>query len=278
MSVASSAAPSPTPSAVSRDAGATWLHVLEYNLLGYRRTFRANVFTSFVQPVLFLTAMGLGLGGIVDRSAGAGSLAATSYLAFLAPGLLAATGMQTAFGESTYPIIAGFRWNRTFHAMAATPLSSWSIVLGQLAYVVVRVALVAGIFSLVIVAFGAAGSPAGLLLAFLATVLTGLAFATPLIAFSATRDTPGSFSSLVRFGITPMFLFSGSFFPVERLPGVLQPLAALTPLYHGVALARGFVLGTLDPLTAAGHAAYLAAFAGLGLVACYLIVPRRLTG
>ena len=267
-----------TSASAHRDVDrASWLHVLEFNLLGYRRTFRSNVFSSFVQPVLFLTAMGLGLGGIVDKAGAGGTLAATSYLAFLAPGLLAATGMQTGFGESTFPIIAGLRWVRTFHAMAATPLTARAIVLGQLAYVAVRIALVAGIFSLVIAAFGVAGSPGGLFLAFLATILTGLAFAAPLIAFSATRETPSSFSSLVRFGITPMFLFSGSFFPVDRLPAVLQPVAALTPLYHGVSLARGFILGTLDPLTAAGHAGYLIAFAAVGLVACYLIFPRQLT-
>jgi lipooligosaccharide transport system permease protein len=252
------------------------LHVLEFNLIGYRRTYRANLFSSFVQPVLFLAAMGLGLGGIVDSSASGGGLAGSSYLGFMAPGLLAATAMQTASGEAMYPIIAGFKWVRTFHAMAATPVSSAGIVFGQLGFLIVRIGLVGGIFALVITLFGVGGSPVGLLLAFGATMLTGLAFATPLTAWSATRDSPSSFSTIVRFVVTPLFLFSGTFFPVDRLPPLLQSFAILTPLYHGVALARGSVLGTLDPAAAAGHVGYLSTMAVLGVIACLIVFPRRL--
>jgi lipooligosaccharide transport system permease protein len=252
------------------------LHVLEFNLIGYRRTYRANVFSSFVQPVLFLAAMGLGLGGIVDTSGSAGSLAGSSYLGFIAPGLLAATAMQIASGEAMYPIIAGFKWVRTFHAMAATPVTSAGIVIGQLGFLVFRIALVGGIFGLVISLFGVGGSPVGLLGAFGAAVLTGLAFAAPLTAWSATRETPASFSTIVRFVVTPLFLFSGTFFPVDRLPPLLQSFAVLTPLYHGVALARGFVLGTLEPLPAAGHIAFLSAMTAVGVIACLIAFPRRL--
>jgi lipooligosaccharide transport system permease protein len=252
------------------------LHVLEFNLIGYRRTYRANLFSSFVQPVLFLAAMGLGLGGIVDNSGAGGSLTASSYLGFIAPGLLAATAMQTGSGEAMYPIIAGFKWVRTFHAMAATPVSSAGIVVGQLGFLVFRIALVGGIFALVTTLFGVSGNPVGLLLAFGATLLTGLAFGAPLTAWSATRDSPASFSTIVRFVVTPLFLFSGTFFPVDRLPPLLQSFAVLTPLYHGVALARGFVLGTLDPLAAAGHVGYLCAMTVLGVIACLIVFPRRL--
>ena len=262
----------PTVPGLARSA----LHVLEFNLIGYRRTYRANLFSSFVQPVLFLAAMGLGLGGIVDRSGSGAALAGASYLGFIAPGLLAATAMQTATSEAMYPIIAGFKWVRTFHAMAATPVSAASIVFGQLAFLVVRIALVAGIFGIVITLFGVAGNPVGFLLAFGATVLTGLAFATPLTAWSASRESPASFSTIVRFVVTPLFLFSGTFFPIDRLPPLLQSLAVLTPLYHGVALVRGFVLGTLEPLAGAGHIAYLSAMAVVGIVACLIVFPRRL--
>jgi lipooligosaccharide transport system permease protein len=234
------------------------------------------VFSSFVQPVLFLAAMGLGLGGIVDKSASSGSLTAGSYIAFIAPGLLAATAMQTASGEAMYPIIAGFKWVRTFHAMAATPVSSTGIVLGQLGFLIFRIGLVGGIFAIVIALFGVGGSPAGLLLAYGATLLTGLAFAAPLTAWSASRESPQSFSTIVRFVVTPLFLFSGTFFPIAQLPPLLQAFAVLTPLYHGVALARGFVLGTLEPLTALGHIGYLAVMATVGVALCLLVFPRRL--
>jgi lipooligosaccharide transport system permease protein len=252
------------------------LHVLEFNLIGYRRTYQASVFSSFVQPILFLAAMGLGLGGIVDNSPASGSLAGGSYLGFIAPGLLAATAMQTASGEAMYPIIAGFKWVRTFHAMAATPVTAAGIVLGQVGFLVFRIGLVGGIFAIVITLFGVGGDPFRLLLAFGATLLTGLAFAAPLTAWSASRDSPASFSTIVRFVVTPLFLFSGTFFPVDRLPPLLQSFAALTPLYHGVALARGTVLGTIDVPTAAGHIAYLSAMTVVGIVACLVIFPRRL--
>ena len=252
------------------------LHVLEFNLIGYRRTFRASVFSSFVQPVLFLAAMGLGLGGIVDNTAAGGALAGSSYLGFIAPGMLAATAMNTASGEAMFPIIAGFKWVRTFHAMAATPVSSAGIVFGQLAFLIFRIGLVGGILAFVIALFGVGGSPIGLLLAFGATLLTGVAFAAPLTAWAASRDTPASFSTIFRFVVTPLFLFSGTFFPVDRLPPLLQSFALLTPLYHGVALARGAVLGTIDLPTAAGHVAFLSAMAIAGIVACLIIFPRRL--
>jgi lipooligosaccharide transport system permease protein len=266
------------PRAASGEPGVfrSALHVLEFNLIGYRRTYRASVFSSFVQPILFLAAMGLGLGGIVDDSASSGSLAGGSYLAFIAPGLLAATAMQTASGEAMYPIIAGFKWVRTFHAMAATPVTAAGVVFGQVGFLVFRIGLVAGIFAIVITLFGVGGDPFRLLLAFGATLLTGLAFAAPLTAWSATRDSPASFSTIVRFVVTPLFLFSGTFFPVDRLPPLLQSFAVLTPLYHGVALARGAVLGTMDLPTAAGHVAYLAAMTIVGIVACLVIFPRRL--
>lgn len=252
------------------------LHVLEFNLIGYRRTFRASLFSSFVQPVLFLAAMGLGLGGIVDKSSGGGALAGATYLGFIAPGLLASTAMQTASGEAMYPIIAGFKWVRTFHAMAATPVSSAGIVFGQIGFLIFRIGLVSAILAVVIGLFGVGGSPFRLLLAFGAAILTGLAFATPLTAWSASRDSPQSFSTIVRFVVMPLFLFSGTFFPVDRLPPLLQTFALVTPLYHGVALARGAVLGTLDPVTALGHVAFLVALALAGIVACLLIFPRRL--
>lgn len=266
------------PRAISGEPGVlrSALHVLEFNLIGYRRTYRANLFSSFVQPILFLAAMGLGLGGIVDSSASSGSLAGTSYLGFIAPGLLAATAMQTASGEAMYPIIAGFKWVRTFHAMAATPVDAAAIVFGQIGFLLFRIALVGGIFAIVITLFGVGGNPIGLVLALGATLLTGLAFATPLTAWSATRDSPASFSTIVRFGVTPLFLFSGTFFPLDRLPPLLQSFAVLTPLYHGVALARGSVLGTLDAPTAAGHIAYLCALTLIGVIACLIVFPRRL--
>ncbi|HYC06902.1 MAG TPA: ABC transporter permease [Candidatus Binatia bacterium] len=252
------------------------VRVLEYSLIAYRRSYRASLFSSFVQPVLFLTAMGLGLGGIVDRSGATSALGGVSYLAFLAPGLLVAAGMQTAFTESTFPVVAGINWVRTYYAMIATPVTTGAVAAGQIGFILVRLALGATIFSVVMIGFGVVVSPGAFLIGIFASMLTGLAFATPICAFSATQRNGTSFNALFRFGMTPLFLFSGTFFPVERLPPLLQAVATLTPLYHGVALARGAALGTLDPEAAAIHVTYLGVLAAIGFVACLYTFRRRL--
>jgi lipooligosaccharide transport system permease protein len=247
----------------------------EYQLLAYRRTWRGSLFNSFFSPTMFLLAMGVGLGSYIDRSSGGAT--GVPYLAFIAPGLLAATVMQTAASESTFPIIAGFVWQKTFHAMYATPLAPREIALAQLAWSATRITLVGAIFVFVILLFGAVRSPLAVLAIPVAT-LTGLAFATPIVAFAATQKTMNKFSYLFRFGITPLFLFSGTFFPIEQLPAAIQPLAWLTPLYHGVALCRALALGTIgaDPAIALVHLAVLIGFIVAGLVATMVTFEHRL--
>lgn len=247
----------------------------EHQFLLYRRTWRGGLFNSFLSPVLFLLAMGVGLGSYVDK--GGTSALGVSYLTFLAPGLLAATVMQTASFEATFPVMSGFVWQRRYHAMHATPLGPPEIALGQLAWIATRITLVGAIFVLVMVPFGAVHSPL-VVLAMPAASLTGLAFATPIAAYAATQKTMTTFNYIFRFGITPLFLFSGTFFPVEQLPAFLQPVAYMTPLYHGVALCRSLALGTVtaDPGAALVHLGVLLVFIVSGVVACLIAFQRRL--
>src|SRR5215212_2917523 len=115
--------------------------VVELRAMQYRRTFRASIFSSFLNPVLFLAAMGIGLGTYVDRSGSATqALGGLSYVQFLAPALLAATTMQAAAFESTFPITSGLTWQKVFHAMYATPISPADIVLGNLTWIGIRLA------------------------------------------------------------------------------------------------------------------------------------------
>jgi lipooligosaccharide transport system permease protein len=250
--------------------------VFESRLLGYRRTFRSSIFNSFLGPIMFLTAMGIGLGTYVDR-AGTGPLGGVSYLAFLAPGLLAATAMQTAAFEATFPIMGGLVWQRVFHAMYATPIRPSDIALGNLAWIAFRLLLVSTVFTVVTVLFGAASSPL-IVLAIPVAVLTGMAFAGPIAAFSATQRTMEKFNAVFRFGITPLFLFSGTFFPIESLPALLQPVAWLTPLYHGVALSRALSLGTAgdEPALMLVHLVVLVGFIVVGAWATTRTVERKL--
>ena len=252
--------------------------VVETRALQYRRTFRASLFSSFLNPVLFLLAMGVGLGTYVDRSGSATqALGGLSYLQFLAPGLLAATAMQAAAFESTFPIMGGLTWQKTFHAMYATPISPRDIVLGNLTWIAIRLTAIAAIFTIVMTLFGAAASPL-ILLAIPAAVLTGMAFSAPIAAFSATQRTPEKFNAVFRFGITPLFLFSGTFFPISNLPAQLQPIAWLSPLWHGVELSRGLALGTIgaDPVRAVAHVAVLAAVFVAGAWWAFRTVEARL--
>ncbi|MEO7117440.1 MAG: ABC transporter permease, partial [Candidatus Limnocylindrales bacterium] len=107
-------------------------------------------------------------------------------------------------------------------------------------------------------------------------VMTGLAFAAPIQAFAATQKNDTVFNAIFRFGITPLFIFSGTFFPVEQLPAVIQPVAWLTPLYHGVALTRGAALGSLELVPALIHIGVLLAFIAVGVVASFLTFGKRL--
>jgi lipooligosaccharide transport system permease protein len=128
--------------------------------------------------------------------------------------------------------------------MYATPITPRDVALGNILWFGARLLLISSVFTIVIVLFGAAISPM-VVFAIPVAVLTGLAFAAPIAAFSATQRTPDRFAAIFRFGITPLFLFSGTFYPVESLPAFVQPLAWLTPLYHGVVLARGLHLAVL---------------------------------
>jgi len=252
--------------------------VVETRALQYRRTFRASIFSSFLSPVLFLLAMGVGLGTYVDRSGTAATaLGGLSYLQFLAPGLLAATTMQAAAFESTFPIMGGLTWQKTFHAMYATPVTPRDIVIGNLVWIAFRLTMIASIFTIVMALFGASASPL-IVLGIPAAVLTGMAFSAPIAAFSATQRTPEKFNAVFRFGITPLFLFSGTFFPLSNLPEVIRPIAWLSPLWHGVELSRGLALGTIgkDPGLALVHVAVLVAILVAGAVWAFRTVEARL--
>ena len=250
--------------------------VLEHRALQYRRTFRASIFSSFGTPVLFLTAMGFGLGGYVDASPDA-ALNGFTYLQFLAPGLLASTVMQSGSFEATFPILGGLQWNKIFHAMFATPIRPRDIALGNMAWIAVRLTLIATIFAAAIVVFGASRSPM-IVLAVPVAVLTGLAFAIPIMAFTATQRTPDRFATIFRFGVTPLFLFSGTFFPIESLPDFIRPIAWLSPLWHGVDLCRSLMLGTIGdaPLVAVAHLVVLLALVVGGALAAFRTMERRL--
>lgn len=241
------------------------LRAYELWLVRFRRNWRGMSTYTLVGPLLYLAAMGAGVGSLITGR-DAASLGGVSYLAFIAPGMLAATAMQTAAAEASWPVMGALRWMRIYHAQAATPLSVGDVFHGHVLWMLSRVAITSAAMLLAATVLGVPES-ALTPLALPAAVLTGAAFAAPIAAWSVRQEGDSMFSVLFRLGITPMFLFSGTFFPVETLPGVLRAVAYATPLWHGADLCRGLMLGGATPLRSLGHVAYLAAWAVAGLVA-----------
>jgi lipooligosaccharide transport system permease protein len=249
------------------------LRVYEFWLVQYRRAWRGTVITSVINPVFYLGALGVGLGSIVNKSGG--QPLGVPYLDFVAPGMLAAAAMQIASGEATWPVMASFRWTRQYFAMQATPLGVRDIFLGHQLYMASRVAATSAIYLVIITAFGAVDSWLAVF-TLPVVVLLGLAFTVPTAAYAATQNSDGAFVPYNRFIIVPMFLFSGTFFPVTRLPLPLEWLAYATPLWHGVNLCRGLTLGHVNALGAVGHVAYLLVFVVVGYVWGLRTYTRRL--
>ena len=228
----------------------------------YRRVWRGSAVTSIVNPVFYLGALGVGLGTLVNKSSG--NSLGVPYVDFVAPGMLAATAMTIAAGESSWPVIGSIKWTRQYFAMLATPIGIRDVVVGHQLWMTARVASSSAVYLGVIAAFGDVNSPLGIL-ALPAAVLLGAAFTAPFAAYAATLESDAAFVGVNRFIVVPMFLFSGTFFPVSRLPLPLEWLAYATPLWHGVELCRMFTLGDVNGLRALGHAAYLLMFVVIGL-------------
>lgn len=249
------------------------LRVFEYWVMQYRRVWRGTAITSVVNPVFYLGALGVGLGTLVNRSNGA-SLG-VSYIDFVAPGMLAATAMIIASGEASWPVMGSIKWTRQYFAMLATPLGTRDIVLGHQLWMTARVAATSAVYLAVIAVFGGVNSWFGIL-TLPAAVLLGAAFTAPFAAYAATRDSDAAFVPVNRFVVVPMFLFSGTFFPVSRLPLPLEWLAYATPLWHGVELCRMFTLGPVRVWWALGHAGYLLLFVAIGYACALRTYARRL--
>lgn len=262
----------PTPATAPGNALQGAVRLLDYWAIVYRRTWKGSVISSFVTPLLYILAMGVLLGGFVTGDP-ARLGGATSYLAFVAPGMVAAQTMTTVFGEVTYPVMGAVKWHKSYYAMIATPLGVGEVILANLGFVLFRVATTSAVFLAVMSFFGVFASWWGVLVAFAAQLLVGLAFATPVYALSAGLKDESGFALVFRLGMIPLFLFSGAFFPVENLNAPMEALARVTPLWHGVDLTRMLVLGRVDVPLAAVHVGYLALLALAG----WLWAVRRLT-
>jgi lipooligosaccharide transport system permease protein len=236
--------------------------IVEHELLDARRYWRSVAVAGIVAPLLYVLALGIGLGTVVNRH---GNSLGAPYLQFVAPAFLAAAALQTATASATFPVMAGFKWIRYYHGMAATPLTSRQICDGKILWIGLRALASSALYLAIMSCFGALHRWQGVLGIPIAA-FTGLAFAAPVLAMSASVASEGNaFNMLFRFVVTPMFLFSGTFYPITELPRWGEVLAYISPLWHGTELARGTALGHLSDLAALGHVGYLLLWLVVGI-------------
>jgi lipooligosaccharide transport system permease protein len=252
-------------------------YVAEHRIYAMRAYLSSIAATSVGNPVVYLFALGVGLASLVTTQIPNGDGPAVSYLAFVAPALLASAAVTAAAEETTYPFMLGFKWNPIFYGMNAAPISGNQIANGMFISVLARVIPTAAIYFGVMIAFGAVPAATGFLGIFTAS-LTGLAVGCLIGQYTARiEEDKGQMAMIMRFGIMPMFLFSGTFFPLTQLPIYLQWIGWISPLWHGTQLGRVLAYNLDEPFwLTATHVVYLIVLTVIGWIITQRVVTRRL--
>jgi lipooligosaccharide transport system permease protein len=233
--------------------------LVERNVLAYRRIW--YIFLSgFLEPLLFLLSIGIGVGKLVGDLNVGGHL--VPYRSFVAPGLLAIAAMTGSLLDTTFNFFVKMKYSHTYDAVLASPLSPRDVAIGEITWALIRGATYSGAFLLTMLAFGDLRS-AWSIAALPGAVLIGFGFAGVGLAATTYMRSFVDFD-YVNMAMIPLFLFSATFFPLSRYPAGLQAVIRFTPLYQGVVLERSLVLGDLH-WTLLIHAAYLLAMGLLGL-------------
>lgn len=256
----------------------TW-YIAEQVLRGMKGYLDVIVAYSIGNPLMYLFAMGIGLASLVDSNTGAAAFGGVTYLQFIAPSQLASAAMMTAAGEFTYPVMSGFKWRRTYYGPLASPITPYQICQGHVLAVTIRLVLQSAVYLAIVLFFGAATSGWAWVTVFTAT-LAGLAFGIPLMAYAASiKEDRGQFALVQRFVVMPLFLFSGTFFPLSTLPWFLQWIGWISPVWHATELGRVLSYGYPEPgwLTVV-HVLFLAALATAGLILARRVYAKRLEG
>ncbi|MFL5680265.1 MAG: ABC transporter permease [Chloroflexota bacterium] len=243
------------------------LRLIERNLYVYRHGWLVIV-SGFFEPLFYLLSIGFGLGALVGTVPGPGG-EPIPYQLFVAPALLASSSMNGAITEATLNFFFKLKYQKTFESILSTPLSTADIALGELGWALIRGGLYTIGFIIVMVVLGLGVSP-WLALTFPGALLISLAFGAVGMAATSFMRTWQDFD-MIQLVILPMFLFSGTFYPIDRYPEAIRLIVQLTPLYQGVDLLRSLTVGVVGPSTVF-HVAYLGVMGIVGLV----VVSRRL--
>lgn len=220
----------------------------EREVLVWRSAWKGNAVALVVEPLLFLAAMGIGLGGLVDESTGLVTTRTASditYLAFVTPGLLVASAMLAVASAALWGVMAGIKWMGQYRSMVHTALTPGDVFAGLVVFQGCKAGFGAALFLIVATALGGVASPWALAAVPVAIVLGATTMAT-LGGYAADKDDDFTFPLIMRLGIMPLFLLSGTFFPVEQLPDALQPLCWLSPLFHAAEAARMATTGQMS--------------------------------
>lgn len=249
-----------------------WVQYAGYRDAAERPFLSTSLAVALGNPVLYLAAMGLGLGSIVQQA-----VDGVPYLTFVAPGLLVSTVVSTGAQFGTWPIFGGFKWQMNYLAAQATPLEPRQMAQGEALAIGVRLLVQALLFWLIGWLFGAWASASSVLMVPIA-VLAGLAMFAPLMAYAATLEEEGlHFNFVQRLIVMPMFLFAGTFFPLSVMPVYLQWIGWISPMWHGTQLARMVAFGLpVPPWLAVVHVVFLVALVVGGLWAAGRTFTRRL--
>lgn len=250
-------------------AGSYWAH-------RYRKVWRRSVMPTLLGPLLYLLVMGKVLGSVIgERPGSVARLDGVSYLSFVGPAIVALAALLTASNEASDPVFRAMRGGRTYLSMTSTPLTTGEILAGHLLWMAARVAITSVAMLAVLALLGGTHSWQAILLVPVG-VLVGMSVACGVSAFAARQRSPGNLLAWQRFGVVPMMLFAGVYFPVSALPTPVQAVVKLTPLWHGVELARPLALGTASLGAALPHVVYLLALAAVGAVIARRSFTREL--
>ncbi|MFM8366720.1 MAG: ABC transporter permease [Candidatus Nanopelagicaceae bacterium] len=249
--------------------------VLEARLASMRKFIRIIVLYSVLNPLLYLLAIGVGVGTLINQNSG--GIDGVDYLVFLAPALLANAAIQGSMDETIFPTLGGFLWEKTFFGMNATPLGGRAIALGVYWAAMVRNIFTVVCYYLVMMAFGVLKAPHAWL-ALPAGILAGAAFGAVMLAFAGNVKNEDHFFTFVgRFIIQPMFFLSGTFFPLESIPIFLRWIGWISPLWHATDLGRYLTYGRDIPITLVWvHVIFLVTMIVVGLKLAFIAFEKRL--
>jgi lipooligosaccharide transport system permease protein len=250
---------------------APWF-VAEYRLRNMSKWFGAIVAFGLGNPVLYLLSVGIGIGALVDNVSAGDNPLGVPYLTFLAPALLATAAIQSAMDETTFPTMQGFLWDKSFFSMIATQLMGRDIVGGIMIASSIRCIFNTITYGLVLVLFGAIGIES-LFVLVVAAIFAGISFAAVMLAVTSfVKQDDGFYAIVGRFVIAPMFMFSGTFYPLESLPIYLQWIGWISPVWHATNLGRNLSYGLeVESWLLAVHVLFLGAL----LVASMIVATKK---